>query len=156
MLRKTLQTVRCSLVRETATMDYELTRGQVRHGGDVASMIRAAISSDPRECFVAVLLNAKNRVIGLHEVSVGIADSAPVHPREVFTAAVVLSATAIVIAHNHPSGDVQPSDADRQVTLRLKQAGELLGIQVLDHVIVGTDRYYSFADGIVHAFPVER
>lgn len=75
-----------------------------------------------------------------------------VHPREVFGPAVALSATAIVVAHNHPSGDPTPSAEDRAVTDRLRAAGELLGIELLDHVVIGDERYYSFADASVRPF----
>jgi DNA repair protein RadC len=76
-----------------------------------------------------------------------------VHPREVFGPAVALAATAIIVAHNHPSGDPTPSANDRAVTDRLRQAGELLGIPLLDHVVIGDARYYSFADEASHAMP---
>jgi DNA repair protein RadC len=70
-----------------------------------------------------------------------------VHPREIFTVPIALRAAAIVIAHNHPSGDSTPSMEDRNVTIRLQEAGELLGISVLDHLVIGAEHYYSFSDG---------
>ncbi|HEB54075.1 MAG TPA: DNA repair protein RadC [bacterium] len=119
---------------------------QVRHGGDVAKVVRHTAHGSRRENFFVVLLDVRNRVMGLHVVSTGNVDSAPVHPREVFGPAVRESAAAVVIAHNHPSGDPGPSEQDHSVTARIKSAGELLGIEVLDHVVVGADRYYSFAE----------
>ena len=118
----------------------------VRHGGDVAQVIRHSTYGTRRENFFVVLLDVRSRIMGLHQVSLGVVDSAPVHPREVFGPAVRDAAVAVVIAHNHPSGDPSPSKQDREVTERLKAAGVLLGIDVLDHVVVGSDRYYSFAD----------
>ena len=119
---------------------------QVRHGGDVAQVVRHTVRGSRREQFFVVLLDIRSRVLGMHVVSVGVVDAAPAHPREVFGLAVRESAAAVVIAHNHPSGDPSPSKQDHDVTQRLKAAGALLGIQVLDHVVVGTERYYSFAE----------
>lgn len=124
----------------------------VRHGGDVAQVVRHTARGSRRENFFVVLLDVRSRVMALHQVSTGVVDSAPVHPREVFGPAVREAAVAVVIAHNHPSGDPSPSRQDHEVTDRLKSAGTLLGIDVLDHVVVGTDRYYSFADEAFFAY----
>lgn len=118
----------------------------IRDGGDVAQVVRHTARGSRRENFFVVLLDVRSRVMSMHVVSTGVVDSAPVHPREVFGPAVREASVAIVIAHNHPSGDPAPSKQDHDVTERLKAAGALLGIDVLDHVVVGTDRYYSFAD----------
>ena len=83
-------------------------------------------------------------------MSIGTGNGAPVHPTQVFLPAIHLAAEAIVVAHNHPSGDPTPSVEDRTVTERLRKAGELLGVQVLDHVVIGQDRYFSFADESYH------
>ena len=124
----------------------------VRHGGDVAQVVRHTARGSRRENFFVVLLDVRSRVMGLHQVSTGVVDSAPVHPREVFGPAVREAAVAVVIAHNHPSGDPSPSKQDHEVTERLRTAGALLGIDMLDHVVVGTDRYYSFADEAFFAY----
>ena len=124
----------------------------VRHGGDVAQVVRHTAHGSRRENFFVVLLDVRSRVMGLHQISTGVVDSAPVHPREVFGPAVREAAVAVVIAHNHPSGDPSPSKQDHEVTDRLKSAGQLLGIEVLDHVVVGTDRYYSFAEEAFFAY----
>jgi DNA repair protein RadC len=89
------------------------------------------------ECFVVLLLNTRRRVKGHHLVSVGTLDTILVHPREVFRVAVVGSAAAVVLMHNHPSGDATPSEADIKVTRDLVRAGQLLKIDVLDHVVMG-------------------
>ncbi len=95
---------------------------------------------------MVLLLDRKNRVIGINTVSVGSLSSAVVHPREVFKPAILSNAAALIFGHNHPSGDPAPSPEDRVLTKRLVEGGKLLGIQVLDHIIVGDGRYYSFAD----------
>jgi len=94
------------------------------------------------------MLDGKNRITGLHIVSEGSLNQSIVHPRETFKAAILANAAAVILAHNHPSGDTSPSREDREITRRLQEAGELLGIKVLDHVIVATDtgNYLSFTE----------
>lgn len=79
-------------------------------------------------------------------MSQGYLDSSPVHPREVYKSALLASAASVIFVHSHPSGDPEPSESDKRITEELKKAGDLMGVQVLDHVIIGNDRYYSFAD----------
>jgi DNA repair protein RadC len=98
------------------------------------------------ELFLIVLLDAKHAVLRDSIVSKGSLTLSIVHPREVFTLAVRESAAAVIFVHNHPSGDPQPSAEDRALTTRLVEAGDLLGIPVLDHIIIGDGRYVSFAD----------
>jgi DNA repair protein RadC len=98
------------------------------------------------ECFVVIILNTRRRVRGHHLISIGTMDTILVHPREVFRVAVVASAAAVVIMHNHPSGEPQPSEADIKVTRDLIRAGQLLKIEVLDHVIVGTPNHCSLRE----------
>jgi DNA repair protein RadC len=127
--------------------------GQVRNPGrpvisspaDVERLLRGRIANLDRENFVVVLLNTKNEVIETSTVSVGTLGASLVHPREVFKPAVRASAASVILAHNHPSGKVEPSREDREVTRRLGEAAEILGIEVLDHVIVG-DGYFSMKE----------
>ncbi len=98
------------------------------------------------ECFVAFMLNTRRRVKGHYLVSVGIMDSILVHPREVFRLAIMTSAAALVLAHNHPSGDPTPSQADISVTRDLIRAGQLLKIEVLDHLVIGTPNHTSLRE----------
>ena len=118
----------------------------VRSGRDVATVVRESVRGSRRENFFALLLDARHRVLSLRVISTGSLDSAPVHPREVYSPAVREGAAALVVAHNHPSGDPTPSADDRAVTERLRAAGELLGIELLDHVVVGDERCFSFAE----------
>jgi len=120
-----------------------------RDAGDVATyLIRQGYADRDREAFVVLLLDVKHRVIAEEVVAIGILDGALIHPREVFKAAVAGSAAAIIIAHNHPSGDPKPSGQDAEVTERLRDAGKILGIPVVDHVIVGsTGAHFSFREG---------
>jgi DNA repair protein RadC len=105
-----------------------------------------------REQFVLVLLNAKNKMIGLNIVSVGGLSSAPVHPREVLEPAILANAAAMILAQNHPSKDLEPSSDDIAITRKIIRAAEIVGIKVHEHLIISMedDRYYSFADhGII-------
>lgn len=103
-----------------------------------------------KEHFKVVLLNTKNHIIAIETISVGSLNASIVHPREVFKQAITKSAAALILAHNHPSGDPTPSQEDLEVTKRLVEAGKLLGIQVLDHLIIGNGRYISFkAQGLL-------
>ena len=99
-----------------------------------------------KELFLTLLLDGKNRITRKVQVSEGSLNQSIVHPREVFAPAVRESAAAVIFIHNHPSGDPTPSREDREITRRLKEAGELLGIKVLDHIIIGDGRYYSFVE----------
>ena len=99
-----------------------------------------------REHFIAITLDGASRVINTHIISIGTLNQSLVHPREIFYKAIQDKAAAIIIAHNHPSGQLSPSRADTQVTTRLKEAGNLIGINIVDHIILTPDGYYSFQD----------
>jgi len=119
-----------------------------QHAADYwrAHIPQASYFNPEAECFIVVHLNTRRRVRGHHLVSIGTHDTLLVHPREVFRAAVVASAAAILLMHNHPSGDPTPSEADIKVTRDLIRAGQLIKIEVLDHVIVGMDRHCSLRE----------
>lgn len=99
-----------------------------------------------REVFICLHLNVKNRIIAEDTVSVGTLNNSLVHPREVFKKAVKNGAAAILVVHNHPSGDPTPSQDDHRVTLRLKEVGELLGIPLIDHIIIAKEGNFSFRE----------
>ena len=105
---------------------------------DAIKALKKFYRSD-REIFVAFYLNARNQIIAHHKVSVGTINAALVHPREVYKIAIIKNACAIIVAHNHPSGGAEPSEADLELTKRLKQAGTLLGIELADSLIVTPD-----------------
>lgn len=98
------------------------------------------------ECVVVMVLNTRLRIQGHYLVSVGSLNEAMAHPREIFRVAIMAAAYAIVLMHNHPSGDSTPSDADRRLTRRIREAGELLRIELCDHIIVGHQRHFSFKE----------
>ena len=113
---------------------------------ETATTLMTLLQDEPSEVFAILCLTTKLRVIAYHEVSRGTLDSALVHPREVFRAALLSNAACLVACHNHPSGDPTPSADDVAVTRRLVAAGEVLGIPVLDHIIIGDARYFSFKE----------
>jgi len=120
---------------------------QLRQSRDVADLMAGVVAGLDREAFFVVLLDGKNRASGINLVSLGSLTAALVHPREVFKAAIAGSAAALVLVHNHPSGDPSPSPEDRAITERLVQVGELVGIKVLDHIVLGeAGTFRSFAD----------
>jgi len=110
----------------------------VRGPDDVVALIGNRLRNEPREHFLILLLNARHECVAIETVSIGSLNASIVHPREVFRPAVVASAASIIAVHNHPSGDPEPSQEDVSITRRLGQVGELLGIALLDHVVIGS------------------
>lgn len=113
---------------------------------DAYDLIRHQLEFLNKEHFMVLLLNTKNRVISVETISIGSLNSSIVHPREIFNPAIRKSAAAIILAHNHPSGDPTPSREDVEVTKRIVEAGDIIGIKVLDHIIVGDGSYLSFKE----------
>jgi DNA repair protein RadC len=121
-------------------------RPAIRTPADVAALAGPQMRHLDREHFRAILLNTRHQVLGMTSVAVGGLDSAPIHPREVFKEAVRHSAAAVVLVHNHPSGNPEPSGDDVRITIRLRDAGRVVGIEVLDHVIIGDGRFTSLRE----------
>ncbi len=113
---------------------------------DAFEILREYLDSQDRETFVVLLLDTRNAVIGLHVASIGTLNASLVHPREVFKVAFLANAASLIAAHNHPSGDCSPSQEDLALTARLKQAGELLGLPVVDHLIIGDGHFVSLKE----------
>jgi DNA repair protein RadC len=143
--RAAIPIYRVSLVRESRIHSYHK---QIRSSANAGALVHAYLADTDRENFVVLMLDQKNKIIGINTVSIGSLTASIVHPREVFKPAILSNAAAIILAHNHPSGQPQPSQEDRVLTVRLVAAGKLLGISILDHVIIGdgTSTYFSFAD----------
>ena len=118
----------------------------IRSPGDVARLLMDDMRYLQNEHFICVFLNTKNRVIATETLSIGSLNASIVHPREVFRAAIKCSSASLICVHNHPSGDPTPSPEDLQLTARLVEAGELVGIDVLDHLILGDGRFISLKE----------
>jgi len=103
-------------------------------------------SNKEKEYFLLITLDGGSKVIQTRVIHIGTLNQSLVHPREVFYSAIKDKAAAIIIAHNHPSGQLFPSRADKQVTTRLKEAGKLIGIDIVDHIILTSEGYYSFQE----------
>jgi len=110
---------------------------------DVASLVGRRLKGKKKEYFLAILLDTRSRLIKIAEISIGSLDSSIVHPREVFKEAISASAASVIFVHNHPSGDTEASEDDINLTKRLARAGEIVGIDVLDHIIIGDKSYLS-------------
>ena len=131
------------MVKEGKLPTYE---SRIRSSANAYAVLREYLADTDREVFCVLCLDRKNGVIGLNTVSIGSLTASVVHPREVFKPAILINSSSVLLSHNHPSGCPLPSQEDRALTVRLVQAGKLLGIDVLDHIIVGEGKYFSFAD----------
>lgn len=131
--------VRVQLVRERR-LSYEPGIGGP---SDLAAAARALVGDEDREAFVVLHLTTKHKVASIEVVSRGTLDATLAHPREVFKGALLANAAAIALAHNHPSGDPTPSHEDIALTKQLMAAGEILGVRVLDHVVLGDECFVS-------------
>lgn len=119
---------------------------ELKNPCDVAELFQDFLKDCDREMFCILNLRTKNQVINVNVVGMGTLNSVLVHPREVFKSAILSNASNIILAHNHPSGDPEPSRHDIEVTKRLAEAGNLMGIEVLDHIVVAENRYFSFRE----------
>ncbi len=140
MRAKKVDIITLKVVRESSLL-YKPRKIQVPE--DAFELIRSFLEDADREMFTVIYLNTKNEPTAIHTVSVGTLNSSLVHPREVFKAAVLVNAASLILAHNHPSNDVQPSREDIEITRKLVDAGNILGVQVLDHIVVGSGRFRS-------------
>ena len=136
--------VSLKLVKENSVL-YE-TR-TIRSPYDAYKLIKNFLIDSDREKFVVACLDTKNQPVNISVVSIGSVNSAIVHPREVFKVAMLSNASKIICFHNHPSGNLKYSKEDENITNRLKECGEILGIELVDHIIVGyNDKYFSFKE----------
>ena len=136
------------VIREVR-INYQPTREapfKVSSPETVARFARNAMSDNSREHALALYLDGAHQVTAYATISIGSANNASIHPREIFQRAVVVGAVSLVLVHNHPSGQLQPSAEDNAITERLSEAGKLLGIRLLDHVIVTQEGHYSMRD----------
>lgn len=118
----------------------------IRTPKDAAELVMHEMRFLDREHFRAILLDVKNQVLDVVTVSVGTLNSSLVHPRELFKDAIRVSSAGVILVHNHPSGDPTPSEDDKGLTIRLCEAGKILGIRIVDHIVIGDKRYVSFRE----------
>ncbi|MFC1890339.1 RadC family protein [Thermodesulfobacteriota bacterium] len=135
--------VRVQLVREGSALEYPKS---ITSSHELADLVSPRLEPADREFFLSILLNQRLIPVGVEEVAIGGQNASIILPREVFRSALLAGASALILCHNHPSGFPDPSPEDRTITKRLKDAGEFIGVKVVDHIIIGHGIYYSFAD----------
>ena len=141
---KRVDIVTVKLVRESSVLYKDRT---IDSPADSVNLLEQFLKDEDRERFMVLCLDTKNQPTAIHTVSIGTLNSSVVHPREVFKVAILANSNAIILGHNHPSGLTDPSRQDVEVTQRLVEAGKVLGIEVLDHIIIGSNsRYVSFKE----------
>ncbi len=140
---KRINIVSIKMVKESSFLYQTLTISSPKDGYE---MIKYQLQDSDREQFIIACLNTKNEPINISVVSVGTLNKTIVHPREVFKTAILSNAASIMAFHNHPSGDTEPSQQDIQLTNRLYEVGELLGIKLLDHLIIGYGTFTSLKE----------
>lgn len=128
------------------TLKSQKERFRISSPKDVSSLLINEMSNYKQEVFKLILLDTKNVIIGAKDVFKGTLNSSIVHPREVFKEAVQRGSASIIVCHNHPSGDPNPSKEDVEITLRLKECGNIMGIGLLDHIIIGNNKYVSLKE----------
>ena len=128
---------------------YNPAKYKIKNPWDIYKYYMESLRYQYKEIFKVVLLNTKNEIITDVDISMGTLNSSLVHPREVFREAIIRSSNKIILLHNHPSGNAEPSKEDKSVTNRLKECGELIGIEVIDHIIIGDGIYFSFKENML-------
>lgn len=145
-IKACLELARRSKANQETMRDAALKESRVTSPWTVYELVKAALSSYAKEHFMVLSFDVRNKLLGMDTVSVGTLNASLVHPRETFEAAIRRHADHIIIAHNHPSGDPEPSEEDKEITRRLAESGRILGIALLDHLIVGRAGYVSFKE----------
>jgi DNA repair protein RadC len=133
------------LIRDS-NIAYQLSSDSLLDSDNVVALLSPLLANLDREHFVVLGLDQKNRPIGLQTVAIGTLNQAAVCPRECYKSLILMSAASCILAHNHPSGNPAPSSQDDDYTQRMASAGKLLGIPVLDHLVIGDNAHYSYAD----------
>jgi DNA repair protein RadC len=143
---KACQLLACFEIAKRLTSFSETLKPKIKTSSDAYAIVSPKLRNLKKECFVALYLNTKNHLLKEETVSLGSLNANIIHPREVFKSAILESAAAVILAHNHPSGDAAPSSDDIELTKRLLEAGEIIGIKVLDHVIIGDGQFISLKE----------
>ena len=145
---KALQ-IKAALELANRIASYKPLKYKIKNPWDIYKYYMDSLRNLKKEVFKVVLLNTKNEIITDVDVSVGTLNSSLVHPREVFIEAIKRSSNKIILIHNHPSGSIEPSLEDKNITKRLIRCGEIIGIEVIDHIIIGDGMYFSFKENMI-------
>ena len=133
------------LSKRVLKVDATNIRPTIQTPKDVIAQV-SYLKNHKKENFVVLYLNARNELLNKETISIGTLNTSLVHPREVYEPAITGFSSSVVFIHNHPSGDPEPSEEDKKITKQLAEAGKILGIEVLDHIIIGQEKYFSFKD----------
>ncbi|MBA4417862.1 MAG: hypothetical protein C0392_08130 [Syntrophus sp. (in: bacteria)] len=145
-IAKAAQLKACFELAKRQELELDLGSYQITDPQGVARAVRSHIRDKAKEHFKLILLNTRSKIIRISTISVGTLNASLVHPREVFKEALIHNASSVILAHNHPSGETEPSEEDRGITKRLRDAGKIMGIEVLDHIIITGNDYFSFKE----------
>lgn len=145
-LAKAAQIKACFELGKRQDLEPELKNYDIKNPQSVVKAIRASIKDKAKEHFKLILLDTRNKIIGISTISIGTLNASLVHPREIFKEAIIHNSASVVLAHNHPSGDPEPSEEDLTITERLVESGKILGIEVIDHIIIGKTNFSSFKE----------
>jgi len=145
-LAKAAQIKACFELGKREELEPELKNFDIKDPEAVVKAIRPSIKDKAKEHFKLILLDPRNKIIGISTISIGTLNASLVHPREVFKDAIMHSAASVVLAHNHPSGDPESSEDDLKITNKLVESGKILGIEVLDRIIIGKDNFCSYKE----------
>jgi DNA repair protein RadC len=145
-LAKAAQLKACFELGRREDLEPEFKNYDIKDPEAIVKAIRTSIKDKAKEHFKLILLNPRNKIIGISTISIGTLNASLVHPREVFKDAIVHSAASVVLAHNHPSGDPEPSEDDLTITKRLIEVGKILGIGIMDHIIIAKNGFFSFKE----------
>ena len=145
-LAKAAQIKACFEIGKREALEPEQKKYDIQNPQAVVKTIRTSIKDKAKEHFKLVILDSRNKIIGITNVSIGTLNASLAHPREIFKDAITHNAASIILVHNHPSGDPEPSEDDLLLTKRLVESGKILGIEVIDHIIIAKNEFLSFKE----------
>ena len=143
---KAVQILACFEIGKRGELEIEQKKYDIKNPQAIVKAIRASIKNKAKEHFKLIILDSRNKIIDITNVSVGTLNANLAHPREIFKDAITHNASSVILCHNHPSGDPEPSEDDQKITKQLLEAGKILGIEVLDHIIIGQESFTSLKD----------
>jgi DNA repair protein RadC len=143
---KAAQIKACFELAKRENLEADEESFDIKNPEAVFKLMSSSIKDKAKEHFKLILLNSRNKKIGISTISIGTLTTSLVHPREVFKDAIMHSAASVILAHNHPSGDPEPSEDDLKITRKLVESGKILGVEVIDHIIIGKTNFYSFRE----------
>ena len=143
---KAAQILACFEIGKRSELEPDQKKYDITNPETVVKTVRTSIKNKAKEHFKLIILDSRNKILTITNVSVGTLNANLAHPREIFKDAITHNASSVVLVHNHPSGDPEASEDDLKITKQLVEAGKILGIEIIDHIIIGNDAFFSFKD----------